>query len=141
MNKFINFEIVTPERTIFKEDILEVTIPTAEGEITVLPRHSPLVSFLKPGVLSLKKKDSSVDVAFVAGGFLEVFENKVVVMADTAERAEDIDYVAVEEARARAEKNIKELRREDVKQFAEISAQLERELAKTRAVKRWRNLK
>lgn len=141
MSKIINFEIVTPEKTVLKEEVVEATIPTAEGEITILPNHSPLISFLKPGVLSLKKKDGSVDVAFVAGGFLEVFKDKTVVLADTAQRAEEIDLAAVEEARARAEKDIKELRHEDAEQFAAISAQLEHELAKTRAVKKWRHLK
>ncbi|MFA5247794.1 MAG: ATP synthase F1 subunit epsilon [Patescibacteria group bacterium] len=141
MDKFIKFEIVTPEQTILKEEILEATIPTAEGEITILPKHSPLISFLKPGVLSLKKKDGSQDVVFVAGGFLEVLKNKAVILADTAERAENIDLAQAEEARARAEKNIKDLRHEDAEQFAAISAQLEHELAKTRAVKKWRHLK
>ncbi len=141
MSKIINFEIVTPEKTVLKEEVVEATIPTAEGEITILPEHSPLISFLKPGVLSLKKKDGSADVAFVAGGFLEILKDKVVIMADTAERAEEIDLAAAEEARARAEKDIKELRHEDAEQFAIISARLEHELAKTRAVKKWRNLK
>jgi F-type H+-transporting ATPase subunit epsilon len=140
-SKIIKFEIVTPEKTVLKEEIIEVTIPTADGEITILPKHAPLVSFLKPGVLSLVKKDGSREVAFVAGGFLEVLKNKVVVMADSAERAEDIDLAQAEEARARAEKDIKDLRHEDAEQFAAISAQLEHELAKTRAVKKWRHLK
>jgi F-type H+-transporting ATPase subunit epsilon len=140
-NKLIKFEIVTPEKTVLKEEITEVTVPTQEGEVTILPHHAPLVSTLKPGVLTLKKQDGSTDVAFVAGGFLEVLRNKVVILADTAERAENIDEAKVEEARARAEKDMKEVRHEDAEEFARIAAQLEHELAKTRAVKRWRNIK
>ncbi len=139
MDKVIKFEIVTPERTVLKEDVVEVTIPTLEGEVTILPHHAPLVATLKAGVLVLKKADGNVDVAFVAGGFLEVLRNKVVVLADTAERAEEIDLAKVEEAKARAEKDMKEVRHEDAEEFARIAAQLEHELAKTRAVNRWRN--
>jgi F-type H+-transporting ATPase subunit epsilon len=141
MDKIIKFEIVTPEKTVLKEDVIEVTVPTQEGEVTILPHHSPLVANLKPGVLVLKKADGSADVAFIAGGFLEVLRNKVVVLADTAERAEKIDLVKVEEARARAEKAMKEVRHEDAEEFSRIAAQLEHELAKTRAVNRWRNIK
>lgn len=141
MDKIIKFEIVTPEKTVLKEDIVEVTIPTAEGELTILPHHAPLVAMLKPGVLVLKKADGGTDVAFIAGGFLEVLKNKVVVLADTAERAEQIDEVKVEEARVRAEKAMKEVRHEDAQEFARIAAQLEQELAKTRAVNRWRRLR
>jgi F-type H+-transporting ATPase subunit epsilon len=141
MDKLIKFEIVTPEKTVLKEDVVEVTVPTEEGELTVLPHHSPLVAMLKPGVLTLKKKDGTVDVAFIAGGFLEILHNKVVVLADTAERAEKIDLAKVEEARARAEKAMQETRHEDAEEFARVAAQLEHELAKTRAVNRWRNVK
>jgi F-type H+-transporting ATPase subunit epsilon len=141
MDKIIKFEIVTPEKTVLKEDIIEVTVPTQEGEVTILPHHAPLVSTLKPGVLTLKKQDGSIDVVFVAGGFLEVLQNKVVILADTAERAENIDETKVEEAKVRAEKAMKEVRHEDAEEFARIAAQLEHELAKTRAVNRWRNIK
>lgn len=141
MDKIIKFEIVTPEKTVLKEDIVEVVVPTAEGELTILPHHSPLVAMLKSGVLVLKKADGSQDVVFIAGGFLEVLHNKVVVLADTAERAENIDEAKVEEARARAEKAMSEVRREDAEEFARIAALLEHELAKTRAINRWRSMK
>jgi F-type H+-transporting ATPase subunit epsilon len=141
MDKIIKFEIVTPEKTVLKEDVIEVVVPTAEGELTILPHHSPLVAMLKSGVLVLKKADGSQDVAFIAGGFLEVLHNKVVVLADTAERAENIDEAKVEEARARAEKAMSEVRHEDAEEFARIAATLEHELSKSRAVNRWRNLR
>jgi F-type H+-transporting ATPase subunit epsilon len=140
-SKLIKFEIVTPEKTVLKEDVVEVIVPTQEGELTILPHHSPLIAMLKPGVLVLKKADGSQDVAFIAGGFLEVLRNKVVVLADTAERAENIDETKVEEAKARAEKDMKEVRHEDAEEFARIAAAIEHELAKTRAVSRWRNLR
>ena len=141
MDKLIKFEIVTPEKTVLKEEITEVTVPTQEGEVTILPHHSPLIASLKPGVLILKKADGSQDVAFIAGGFLEVLRNKIVVLADTAERAEHLDEAKVEEARVRAEKAMKEVRHEDAEEFARIAAQLEHELAKTKALNRWRHFK
>ena len=138
--KTIKFEIATPEKVLFKDFILQVSVPTTEGEVTILPKHSPLVSVLKPGVLEIKKVDNSVEIISVSGGFLEVLLNKIIVLADTAERAEDIDLQRAEEARKRAEESLKDLRDIDATQFANITAQIEKELARTKSVKRWRNL-
>ncbi len=138
--KTIKFEIATPERVVFKDFILQVSVPTTEGEVTILPKHSPLVSILKPGVLEIKKIDNSVEIISVSGGFLEVLLNKIIVLADTAERAEEIDMERAEEARKRAEESLKDLRDVDATQFANITAQIEKELARTKSVKRWRNL-
>ncbi|MFP4514766.1 MAG: ATP synthase F1 subunit epsilon [Parcubacteria group bacterium] len=139
--KTINFEIVTPERTLLKTKILQVTVPTQEGDITVLPEHTPLVSNLKTGVLEITKEDGSLEIMSVAGGFLEVLLDKIVVLADNADRAQELDEKETEKARKKAEETLKNLRDEDKEMFAEISAQLERELAKTRSIKRWRNIK
>ena len=138
--KTIKFEIATPERVVFKDHILQVSVPTTEGEVTILPKHSPLVSILKPGVLEIKKIDNSVEIISVSGGFLEVLLNKIIVLADTAERAEEIDLERAEEARKKAEESLKNLRSIDASQFASLSAQIEKELARSRSVKRWRNL-
>lgn len=139
--KRIKFEIATPERVVLKEEILQVTVPTVEGEITVLPKHSPLVSVLKPGVLELKKMDGSIEIVSVSGGFVEVLLNKIIILADTAERAEEIDLERAEEARKRAEESLKNLRSIDSVEFANLSAMLEKELARTRSAKKWRSLK
>ncbi len=140
-NKTIKFEIVTPERLVLREEILQVTVPTAMGEITVLPDHIPLVSILKPGVLEIKKVDNTVEVMSVSGGFIEVMKNKIVVLADTAERAEELDEKRIEEARSKAEELKKTAKNVDDVQFADISARIEKELARNRAVNRWRKLK
>lgn len=139
--KRIKFEIATPEKVVLKEEILQVTVPTTEGEITVLPKHSPLISVLKPGVLELKKIDGSVEIISVSGGFIEILLNKIIILADTAERAEEIDIERAEEARKRAEESIKNLRSLDSVEFANLSAMLEKELARTRSAKKWRDLK
>ena len=102
-DKFIQFEIVTPKRVVLKDEILQITLPTRAGEITVLPNHIPLVSSLVPGVVHVKKKNGEDEVISISGGFLEVLKDKVVILADTAERAEEIDLARAEEGRRRAE--------------------------------------
>jgi F-type H+-transporting ATPase subunit epsilon len=139
--KIIKFEIATPERVVLKEEIYQVTVPTTEGEITILPKHSPLVSILKPGVLEIKKADGSLNIVSVSGGFVEVLLNKIIILADTAERAEEIDLDRAEEAKRKAEESLKNLRSIDASQFANIAAQLEKELARTKSAKRWRSLR
>ncbi|KKS35420.1 MAG: ATP synthase epsilon chain [Parcubacteria group bacterium GW2011_GWC2_42_12] len=140
-NKIIKFEIVTPERVVLKEEILQITLPTRAGEITVLPNHIPLVSSLQPGVIHIKKKNGEDEIISISGGFLEVLKDKVVILADAAERAEEIDLARAEEGRLRAEELKKQARSGEQVNFAEINASLERELARTKAVKRWRKLK
>ena len=139
--KIIKFEIVTPERTVLKEDIAQVSVPTKNGEITVLPNHIPLVASLQSGVIEIMRPDGARDVMSVSGGFIEVLKDKVVILADTAERAEEIDLDRVEEARQRAETAIKEVRQIDRTQFANISAKIAKELARSRAVNRWKRIK
>ena len=140
-DKIIKFEIVTPERVVLREDIRQITLPTKMGEITVLPNHIPLVASLIPGVVHIKKKDGQDEVISVSGGFLEVLKDKVVILADTAERAEEIDLARAEEGHRRAEELKKQARSGEKVNFTEINASLERELARTKAVKRWRKLK
>lgn len=139
--KTIKFEIVTPERVVFREEILQLSVPTTTGEITVLPDHIPLVSVLQPGVIELKKLDGRQEVMAVSGGFIEVMKDKVVILADTAERADELDEDRIKEAHARAEESKKNAKNVDDVQFTKIAAQLEKELARLRALNRWRRLK
>jgi len=141
MEKFINFEIVTPERTVLKEKIQQVSVPTKQGEITVLPNHIPLVATLQSGVIEIKKQDSTPEVISISGGFIEVLKDKVVILADTAERAEEIDISRVDEARKLAEKTKAEMKHFDQERFANLSAKIAKEMARTRALKRWKRIK
>lgn len=140
-NKTIKFEIVTPERVVLKQEIFQITVPTASGEITVLPDHIPLVSILKSGVLEIKRADDITEIIAVSAGFLEVMKDKVVILADTAERAEELDEVRIKEAREKAEKLKEEAKNVDDVQFTNIAAKLEKELARERALNKWRRLK
>ena len=130
----INFEIVTPEKTVLKEEVLQLTVPTKMGEITVLPNHIPLVAGLMPGVIEIKKTNNEIEMMAVSGGFIEVLPDKVVILADTAERAADIDEARAEEARKRAESLMAE-KREDV-DFSAVQAKIAKELARVKAVRR-----
>lgn len=139
--KTIQFEIVTPERLVLRQEILQVTVPTTTGEITILPDHLPLVSILQPGVMEIKRLDNQREIISVSGGFIEVMKNKIVILADTAERADELDEERIKEAQRRAEELKKNAKAVDDVQFAEVTARLEKELARLRAVNRWRRLK
>ncbi|MFZ4632394.1 MAG: ATP synthase F1 subunit epsilon [Patescibacteria group bacterium] len=139
--KTIKFEIVTPERVVLKQEILQVSVPTKSGEITILPDHIPLVSILKPGIIELKKIDGVTEIMAVSGGFIEVLKDKIVILADTAERAEELDEERIAMAQKKAEELKKSAKEIDDIDFAAVSAQLEKELARFHAVNRWRKLK
>lgn len=139
-DKLIKFEIATPERVVLKEDVFQATIPTASGEITILPDHIPLVSILKPGVLELKKIDGTTEIIAVSGGFVEVLKDKIVILADTAERAIELDEQRIETARRQAEETKRTAKFKDDVEFTNLSARIEKELARERALGKWRKL-
>lgn len=99
----LKLEIVTPEKKVFDETVESVTVPTATGEAGILPNHAPLISALKPGILSYTNK-GAVEKLAVAGGFVEVSGNQVSVMTDTAEAANEIDIEQAKAEREAAEK-------------------------------------
>ena len=99
----LELEIVTPEKLVLKAQVDSVTVPTASGEVGILPSHAPLVSAVKPGILVYTVKGLTDKLA-VSGGFLEVNSNKVAVLADTAESADEIDLEAARTMRDEAEK-------------------------------------
>ncbi len=139
-NKTIKFEIATPERQVLKEEITQVSLPTKQGEITILPGHVPLVAILDTGVIGITKQDGYHDILSLSGGFVEVLKRKVVILADIAERAEEIDVEKARDAKERAKKDIKHIRQSDKERFAEINAKIAKELTRTKAVKRWQNI-
>ncbi len=99
----LHLTIVTAERTLLSEDGIElVSAPGVKGRLGILPSHTPLLTTLEPGDLYFRRGSEEVHVA-VSGGFLQVDENRVVVLADTAERADEIEEARAEEARRRAE--------------------------------------
>lgn len=96
----LQLEVVTAERVVFTGDVDEVIAPGSEGELGILPRHAALMTTLQAGALRVRRLEGEVDLA-IGGGFLEVRDNRVLVLADSAERADEID---VERARAAEER-------------------------------------
>jgi F-type H+-transporting ATPase subunit epsilon len=101
----IRFEIVTAERVVYSEDVDVVVAPGLQGQLAILPHHAPLMTMLQPGELMVRKGAEEQSM-FVSGGFLEVRGDKVVVLADAAERADEIDTARAEAAKRRAEEGI-----------------------------------
>ena len=101
-DKKLHVDIVTVEGRRFAGDADFVVAPGSEGELGILPQHIPLLTFLKPGSVKVRN-DNDEQFFFVSGGFLEVRPDSVTVLADSAERAEDIDESRAEEARRRAQ--------------------------------------
>ena len=103
MPPFIRLDIVTPDRHVLTEEVDEVNIPGSEGYFGVLPGHLPLLTMIGTGVLSYQLKGKRHPFA-VNGGFAEVLPDRVIIMADTLERPEEIDVERAREAKDRAEK-------------------------------------
>ncbi len=125
----IKFKIVTPERVVYENEVDEATIPTTEGQITVLPHHIPLMSLLSAGELTLKKDGQEIPMA-VSSGFIQVNNNEIIILADTAERAEEIDEARANEAKIRAQNLLKEAKNTEDVNYTALVAKMEREVAR-----------
>ena len=127
----IRLELVTPERLVLSEDVDEVVLPGYEGEFGVLPGHTQFLAILNIGVLWYRKEGAVKKIA-LGGGFAEVTHDRVVVLADTAERADEIDLERAQRARDRAEARLKELSLDD-ETHAKAQAALQRALVRMAA--------
>lgn len=121
----IHCEIITQERKIFDDDVDIVIAPSVQGEMGILPNHSPIVAALDFGELRVRRAGSE-DAFAIGGGVLQVAHNRVLVLADSAEQAEEIDLVRAEEARRRAEKLMTEGAPQDPAAYAQLEAALRR---------------
>src|SRR5208282_5985993 len=103
----IELIVVTPERQLLRESVVEATMPGRDGALGILPGHAPLMTELGIGELSYRKATSSQPISLaVIRGFAEVLPDRVTLLAETAERAEEIDLARAEAAKARAEKRL-----------------------------------
>ena len=128
----IHLEIVTAERTVLSDNVDQINAPGAAGRMGVLPRHEPLMTMLVPGDLTIIKNGESTPFA-VSGGFMEVLPDRVTILADTAERADEIDEARADAARKRAEELLRERRSEQEMIMAE--AQLRRAMVRLRVAR------
>jgi F-type H+-transporting ATPase subunit epsilon len=131
MASTIRLELVTPERLVLSEEVDEVVLPGYEGEFGVLPGHTQYLAILNIGMLWYRKGSAVTRIA-LGGGFAEVNHDRVVVMADTAERSDEIDVERAQRARDRAEARLKELSMDD-DTYAKAHAELERALVRMAA--------
>jgi len=129
-------EIVTPERQVFNEEVDSVVCPGIEGELGVLPHHAPLLTTLGVGELRIRR-GSEEEFFAIAGGFLQVRPDKVVVMAETADMASEIDLETAQDARREAEKTLAE-GFEEPADLARARASLQRALLRIRVAERRR---
>jgi F-type H+-transporting ATPase subunit epsilon len=121
----LKLEIVTPEKKIFDDSVDSVTVPTASGDAGILPNHAPLISALKPGILSYSNKGTTGQMV-VSGGFVEVSDNAVSVLTDTAETADEIDVDAARTERDAAEKRMREFTTAPVEEAEATRERMER---------------
>src|ERR687885_189458 len=135
----LRVQIVPAEREVFVEDAVDMVVaPGAEGVVGILPRHAPLLTTLHPGVVRIKKRDTESAMA-VGGGFLQVARDRVLILADTAERENEVDEARAEEARRRAEAALEEAVRTGQHVQAESArVALRRSLARLQVVQRRR---
>ena len=131
----LRLEIVTAEREVFADDVDMVVAPGGEGELGILPRHAPLLSTLQPGMLRVRK-DGEETLMAVSGGFIQVYKDRVLVLADTAERADEIEEARAEEARTRAEVALQQAARGDAQQAEAARMALRRSLVRLNLVRR-----
>ena len=137
MSNSYTFIIATPEREIYRDTVDSVTLPTVDGEITVLPHHIALSTILKPGELVIRKGSEARPYA-VSGGFIEVQPHQLVVLADTAEHLEEIDEQRAQEAIALAKKRKEDIR-EDHVEYAAVAGKLERDLNRLKLVRKYKH--
>lgn len=130
-------EIITPEKVVYKDEVQEVIAPTEKGEIAILPNHINLLTKIEPGELIVKKGSNQQYLA-ITGGFLEVSNNKISILAEYAVKAQDIEVARAMEAKKRAEKVMSEKTTDNEQRIAQaemIKAILELRVA-TRHKKR-----
>ena len=135
MGNTLKLEIVTPEATVYSEDVDMVTLPAVEGEIGILPQHVPLMTQMVPGEMIVRQNGADRFLA-VGEGLVEVTGDRVAILTDMAIAAENIDEAKVEEARQQAAARLRE--KLSSEQVASVNAALARSLAQLRVKRRQR---
>ena len=132
----IHVDVVSAETLIFSGEAKFVALPGESGELGILPKHTPLITRIKPGAVRIEKADGTEEFVFVAGGILEVQPNVVTVLADTAIRGKDLDEAKAEEAKKNAEEA---LRNKDASiDYAVAQAELASAVAQLAAIRKLR---
>jgi F-type H+-transporting ATPase subunit epsilon len=125
----MSLEIVTAERVVLSDEVDQVNVPTKDGRVGILPRHAPLLTVLDTGEMDIIKEGDRTPYA-LSGGFMEVHANRVTILADTVERADEIDEARAERARQLAEERLAQQLNEQDAAIAE--AELRRAMVRLR---------
>ena len=131
----IQFKIVTSEKTVYEDEVDQATFETTDGQVTILPNHRSYITSLMPGELMIKKNGEEIYLS-ISGGFIEFHGNTLIVLADTAERAEEIDLYRAEEARKRAEELRGKVISKDDEEYARVAAAIQKESVRIRVAKK-----
>ncbi len=132
----IHVDVVSAEASIFSGEAKFVALPGEAGELGILPKHTPLITRIKPGAVRIEKADGDEEFVFVAGGILEVQPNVVTVLADTAIRGHDLDEAKANEAKKRAEEAMQN--KDAAMDYAAAQAELASAVAQLAAIRRLR---
>jgi F-type H+-transporting ATPase subunit epsilon len=135
----LHVDIVSAEKELFSGTVEMVTAPGELGELGILPRHSQLLTRLKPGQVRVRLQGGEEQLFYVSGGLLEVQPSLVTILSDTAERAKDLDEAAASAAKQRAEQVIADSRSEF--EFARAKAELAEAIAQLQTIERLRKLR
>jgi len=144
MSKQLKLKIVTPEKLILEEQVDQVTVPTTEGELTILPNHIAMIAGLSSGDIVAHSSGEEIPMA-VSGGFVEVKqidgETEVAILADFAEHIVDITEEAIKKAQLRAEELKKQAENKEVVDFEHFESELERTLTRIKIADKWQKKK
>jgi len=132
----IHVDVVSAEASVFSGEAKFVALPGESGELGILPKHTPLITRIKPGAVRIEKADGSEEFVFVAGGILEVQPNVVTVLADTAIRGHDLDEAKANDAKQKAEEALRN--NDSAIDYAAAQAELASAVAQLAAIRKLR---
>ncbi len=146
-NNTLKLKIITPERTVYQDEVFEVVVPTEAGEITVLPDHMPLVSVIKTGEIRIRKEGQPEPIPFtVSRGILQVrasekeagIESEVIILAIRSEIAEDIDLDRAKEAYEMAEKAMEKAKEKSPEEYESYQKLLDKEYNRIQVAEKYK---
>jgi F-type H+-transporting ATPase subunit epsilon len=132
----IKLEIISLTRPVFNGRIASITVPGQDGQLTILPKHIPLMTPLKAGEIIIRHNDGKEDYVAISSGVMTIDPKKITILVDSADMLEELDEKKIREAKERAEKLLTEKKFADDVAFADVSALLEKSLAQLKVLKR-----
>lgn len=136
--KSLKFKIVTAQRVVFEDEVFQATLPIVSGEVTILPDHIPYIGVLKTGEIIVRKDsfDGEEISLAVSGGFVEFHNNTLTILADMAERSDEINLEEARQAQERAAKLLEQSQALGAEEYGRVAAALERELLRVKIARK-----